>query len=116
MFRIGGFEKLTFFETTKFHYSKFEKKNYFSHSYLNVSKIFGYHGLDSIFMITLISSKKLGGSNNMRHPVLKSSNPAAELCLKLMLRSGKQELQDVPPKSMKLGYCIKVSRHVSYRL
>ena len=25
MFRIGGFEKLTFFETTKFQYSKYKK-------------------------------------------------------------------------------------------
>ena len=34
-----------------------------------VSLILAYHGLDSIFMITLISSKNLGGCNNMRHTV-----------------------------------------------
>ena len=29
MFRIGGFEKIDFFETTKFQYSKFEKNVFF---------------------------------------------------------------------------------------
>ena len=40
MFRIGGFEKLTFFQTTKFQYSKFKKIEIFlPHSYSNVSLI-----------------------------------------------------------------------------
>ena len=34
MFRIGGFEKLTFFETTKFQYSKFKKNQVFLVSFL----------------------------------------------------------------------------------
>ena len=54
--------KIEFFETTKFQYSKFKKiKVFLPHSCSNVSYILGYHGLDSIFMITLISGKKLGG-------------------------------------------------------
>ena len=44
MFRIGGFEKLTFFETIKFQYSKIRKNSiFFSHSSLNALKILGYH-------------------------------------------------------------------------
>ena len=34
MFRIGGFEKLTFFETIKFQYSKFKKFSFFFASFL----------------------------------------------------------------------------------
>ena len=38
MFRIGGFERFPFFfEETRFHWSKFKNKNFFSHSCLNVS-------------------------------------------------------------------------------
>ena len=61
---------MTFFEATKFQYSKFKKiKVFLPHSCSNVSLILWYHELDSIFMIALISSKKLEGCNNMRHPV-----------------------------------------------
>ena len=74
MFRNDGFEILTLFETTKFQYSKFKKiQSFLPHSCSNVSQILGYHGFDSILMTTLISSKKLGECNNMRHPVVTQS-------------------------------------------
>ena len=56
MFRIGGFEKLTFFEITKFQYSKLKENEIFmAQSCSNVLQILGYHEFDSIFMISLIS-------------------------------------------------------------
>ena len=62
MFKIGGFEKLPFFEITKFQYWKFKKIwLFFFHSCWNVLQILWQHGSNSIFKITLISSKKLGG-------------------------------------------------------
>ena len=39
------------------------------HSYSSQSQFMGYQGWDKIFMITLISSKKLGGYKIMRNPL-----------------------------------------------
>ena len=70
MFRTDGFEKLTFFETTKFQYSKFKKCKVFFASFLfkclmnSLVSWIGFNFYDYSYF-----QQKIGGCNNMRHPV-----------------------------------------------
>jgi len=60
--------KIDFFWNNKIPIFKIQKKkNCFC--LIPVQMSHKFFGFNSVFMITLISSKKLGGCNNMRHPV-----------------------------------------------
>ena len=59
---LGVVEKLSLFESAILNF-------FLLHSYLNSSQIKGYQGWDEIWMITLISSKKIGVYKIMRNTV-----------------------------------------------
>jgi hypothetical protein len=60
---LGLVEKLSFFDFF------FQRKMFFASFLFELIKINGYQGWDEILMITLISSKKLGGYKDMRNTV-----------------------------------------------
>ena len=67
--KIGGFEKVTFFEISNLQFSILNSYSYFLsfHPHENQPQIVGWHGWDSINMITMVSSKFLGVPINLLH-------------------------------------------------
>jgi hypothetical protein len=62
--RIGGVENLSFFESANL---IFFKCFFLLYPYSNQLQLLGFRGWDKILMITLISSKKLGGYKIMKN-------------------------------------------------
>ena len=64
--KIGGFEKLSFLSPPIL---QFLFRFFIIHPHENQAQIMGWHGWDSTYMITMISSKLLGFHINLLHSV-----------------------------------------------
>ena len=71
-FRIGNFEKCTFFESAILNFFFRKKKFFLLNSYQNTWKFIGLQGISEILMITLVCSSWGPGPTLMHRTVCKS--------------------------------------------